>query len=279
MLRSMLIGLDGSPSSDPAVELAIAWAKRFGSLVVGVGVVDEPGLRGTQHEGRINPSYQAAYQQLLTEARHHVEQALEKFAIRCSMEQVAFKLLEDEGQPCERIVTELERYDLLLLGRETHFRHGSEQHPCGTLEQIVRQSPRPVVVVPEHAAPQGEKPVLVAYDGSIQAARALQVFVVTGLAALGQVQVVTIHPDSSIAASQIAERAVEFLRFHDIAAVRVPLTGAGSAGKRLLEKATQDQAALLVLGAYGQPRLAEFFLGSATRTALQETSVPLFLHH
>ena len=42
MLKSILIGLDGSPSSAAAVELGIQWAKRFNALLVGLGIVDEP---------------------------------------------------------------------------------------------------------------------------------------------------------------------------------------------------------------------------------------------
>jgi nucleotide-binding universal stress UspA family protein len=34
-----------------------------------------------------------------------------------------------------------------------------------------------------------------------------------------------------------------------------------------------------VMGAYGQPALREFFLGSVTRRMLTECPVPLFLFH
>jgi nucleotide-binding universal stress UspA family protein len=33
------------------------------------------------------------------------------------------------------------------------------------------------------------------------------------------------------------------------------------------------------MGAYGQPVLREFIVGSATRKALEECPVPLFLYH
>jgi nucleotide-binding universal stress UspA family protein len=33
------------------------------------------------------------------------------------------------------------------------------------------------------------------------------------------------------------------------------------------------------MGAYGQPVLREFFVGSVTRTALGECPIPLFLYH
>jgi nucleotide-binding universal stress UspA family protein len=47
----------------------------------------------------------------------------------------------------------------------------------------------------------------------------------------------------------------------------------------ILDQVRQYQARLLVLGAYGQSTLREFFLGSVTRTVLQHSHVPLFLYH
>ena len=47
----------------------------------------------------------------------------------------------------------------------------------------------------------------------------------------------------------------------------------------ILEQARQLGARLLVMGAYGQPAIREFFFGSVTRTVLKESPVPLFLYH
>ena len=50
-------------------------------------------------------------------------------------------------------------------------------------------------------------------------------------------------------------------------------------GEAILDQARQLDAQLLVMGAYGQPTLREFFLGSVTRTALRKSTIPLFLYH
>jgi nucleotide-binding universal stress UspA family protein len=47
----------------------------------------------------------------------------------------------------------------------------------------------------------------------------------------------------------------------------------------ILEQVQQAHASLLVMGAYGQPALREFFFGSVTRTMLEASPVPLFLYH
>ena len=279
MLRSLLVGLDGSADCAAAIDLGIRWAKQFDILLVAIGVVDEPTIRGSQPAGRIPASYRPAYDQLLKESRRNVEQTLEKFAIRCSEERVACKLLEEEGQPCERILMELQRYDLLILGCKTHFTYGSERRPCVTLEHVLRNSPRPVVVVPQPLSDKKTHAVVVAYDGSLQSARALQSFLATGLSEIGAVHIVSVHAESAVEAARTADHAAEFLRFHDVESVRVPIVAAGSPSKPFLDYATEHNAALIVMGAYGQPRISEFFLGSATCDALQNSSIPLLLYH
>ena len=48
MVRSILIGLDGSPHSETAVQLGVQWAHRFDALLTGLGVVDEPAICGVE---------------------------------------------------------------------------------------------------------------------------------------------------------------------------------------------------------------------------------------
>lgn len=45
MVRSILIGLDGSVYSCSALQLGICWTQRFDALLVGLGVIDEPTIR------------------------------------------------------------------------------------------------------------------------------------------------------------------------------------------------------------------------------------------
>lgn len=132
---------------------------------------------------------------------------------------------------------------------------------------------RPVVVVPRTLG-EGSG-VLVGYDGGVQAARTLQMFVSLGLAALGPVHVVSVDAESSLTAN----RAVEFLRLHDIPAKAHGIESLEAPGSVLVHEATRHGVSLLVMGAYGQPTFKELLLGSATITAVQNSPVPLFLYH
>ena len=48
MLRTILVGLDGSESGHSALKLAIRWSRRYDALLVGMGCVDEPGIHGPE---------------------------------------------------------------------------------------------------------------------------------------------------------------------------------------------------------------------------------------
>jgi nucleotide-binding universal stress UspA family protein len=276
MFRSLLIGLDGSPDGESALELGIRWAKRSDALLVGMGVLDEPGIHGAE-ELLVGESYfHSLNVGLLSETRKHVEQALARAALRCSEAGVTFKELEDVGVPYARIAQQAPRYDLVLLGQRTHFQFGYREAPDDTLAKVLAECPRPVVAVPTPLVADG--PVVVAYDASLQADRTLASFRASGLARGREVHVVSVAPEPK-AAALWADRAVEYLRPHGVEARPHPQASDCPPAEIILGWARRHAAALLVMGAYGQPVLREFFLGSVTRTILKESTIPVFLDH
>lgn len=276
MLRSILVGLDGSEHSDSALELGIRWSRRFDALLVGIGVIDEPGVHGPEEYLVGEAYFHRLNKALLADTRRGVQRSLGRYALRCAEAGVAFKELEDVGTPYVQILKEAQRYDLIVLGRHTHFQFGYEEEPDMTLSQVLAESPRPVVAVPDEL-PDGEA-VLVAYDGSLQASRALAAFEASGLGQGREVHVVSIAEGPKVAALH-AERAVEFLKSHGLTVSACPVDSCCPPAEAILDRARLWGAGLLVMGAYGQPVLREFFLGSVTRTVLEESPVPVFLYH
>lgn len=277
MVRSILAGLDGSAYSRSAVELGIRWARRFDAFLVGLSIVDEPTIREPEAVP-LGAGYfkEEADRTRLKRATRQVEVFLEEFALRCSETGVASKLLEDVGEPHEAILLEAQRYDLILLGQKTFFHFASQEGPCQTLKKVMKNTPRPVIAVPEKLG-DGDA-VIVAYDGSLQAARALCMFQASGLSQLGKVHIVSADSDHDQAVRK-AGRAEEFLRFHEIEAQVHAVATSAAPATVLFDQAKNLHAGLVVMGAYGQSTLREFFLGSVTRTMLEDSPVPLFLYH
>ena len=276
MPKAILIGIDGSVYSTAAVDLGIQWAKKYDSILVGLGIIDEPTIRKPEPV----PIGGSAFKEhrdstLLEAARNNVQQHLDQFAQRCSAAGVDCKLLKDIGLPADKICLEAQRYDLIMLGKQTYYHSESQSRPDETLSQVLQSSPRPVVTVPSQIG--NGNAIVIAYDGSLQAARTLQAFQSQQLVTNEEIHVVSVHTDPVIAARH-ADCAVEFLSFHAIQAKRHVVTSASPA-QILLEQVNRLGAGLLVMGAYGQPKIREFLFGSVTRTVLSETKVPIFLYH
>lgn len=277
MLRSMLVGIDGSEYSMAAVELGIQWAQRSGAVLVGLGIIDAPTISKPEPMPLGGSAYRAHRDaSLLADASHKVERFLEHCARRCAEADVTCQLRQDIGLPAEQILLEAQRYDLVLLGQHTFFHFETQQQPDDTLPMVLKQSPRPVVAVPA-ALPTGQA-VVVAYDGSAHAARALHMLQALELGGSQEVHVVCVDADQEHA-DRCVERAVAFLHSHNIVAQAYARATEAALTHVLLEYMHQVKAGLLVMGAYGRSTLREFFAGSVTRTMLRASPVPLFLYH
>jgi nucleotide-binding universal stress UspA family protein len=162
-------------------------------------------------------------------------------------------------------------FDLVLLGyTDDRVREATP------LFDILKACPRPVVVVPDIAPPEG--PVVIAYDGSLQASRALREFITTGLWRDATLHVASFHDDAS-QAEQIASVATKFLGFHDLRA-QVHTGALKDRPEKLIGNVVKSTgSAMLVMGAYGKPAFRDFFLGSVTKQVLERADVPIFLFH
>jgi nucleotide-binding universal stress UspA family protein len=177
--------------------------------------------------------------------------------------------------PSAQIELESQRYDVVPLGKESHFEFETQSQPDDTLIQVLRHGYRPVVSVPLTLPQTGH--VVVAYDGSAQAACTLQAFEASGLANQQHVHVVSVA-DSRLEAARTADRAVQFLSLHDIDAHAIPLESKGQPADAILDQSERLNADLLVMGAHGRPSIREFFVGTVTRLVLSprdRASVPL----
>jgi nucleotide-binding universal stress UspA family protein len=277
MLRKILVGLDGTSYSAHAVELGLNWARRYNATVSGIAVCDEPTIR------RPEPVPMGAVEfkhwrdeALLVEARQRVHEFLADFSERCTTAGVACEQIEAVGVPHEQIELEAQRHDLVLMGQQTYFHFEVQDYRCETLETVLRHSVRPVVAVPE-PIDRGNS-VVVAYDGSPRAARALQALVGLGLCEADEVFVVAVGSHAE-PLEECTARAVDYLAAHGVSGHSHPVESTSAAAEVLLAQTDELRARLLVMGAFGHSTLREFFLGSVTRSVLRDSTVPVFLYH
>jgi nucleotide-binding universal stress UspA family protein len=280
MLRSILIGIDNTRTGAASQRLGIRWAKRLGAHLAGITIIDDLSIR-LSGEALSEDNYpRRAGATLVVETRQKVTESLRecktRFAERCGEAGVTLHWVDEFGSPHVQILLEAQVHDAILLGQRSHFTYGWNEEPDQTVGKVLQDSPRPVVAVPDSLG-EGES-IVVAYDGSLQAARALLAFESSGLAVGTQVHVVAVDKNRRDAAHR-ADRAIQFLQIHEITATPHVVDTSDSPADAILQQLESLNAGLLVMGAYGQPVLREFLLGSATRTLLKESPVPVFCFH
>jgi nucleotide-binding universal stress UspA family protein len=278
MLKRILVGLNGSEYSRAAGEVAIGLAKKQGAAVVGLGIVDVPHLTGPEAvplgAGAFKMERDAAF---VEAADQRISLLLADFAQQCSQAEVSCQTLKMSGDPEKLMNQEAQRVDLLVVGKKS-----TPESPgmvaSHVLRQTLRNATRPVLCVSEFdSAAFGTAPVLVAYDGSPQAAKALQMFQAIGLASGRDIHLLVVADGSDD--QHNLELAAEYLRAYDH---QVQFTYEESelpASSVILSEARRLNAALIVMGAYGQSPIKELFFGSVTRGVLGESKLPLFLYH
>lgn len=139
-------------------------------------------------------------------------------------------------------------------------------------------SGRPLIVVPYIPVRQEIKTVLVAWDGGIQAARAVS-DALPLLMLARHVHIVTVGREEQRPHHSGRDLARHLAR-HGVGGEVKLLPGEGiNVANMLLSHAADSSADLIVMGGYGHSRLREFVLGGTTREILRSMTAPIFMSH
>ena len=144
-------------------------------------------------------------------------------------------------------------------------------------DAAVFESGRPTLVIGEKLPVGLIDHVLVAWNGSLEASRA----VLGAIPLLHQADRVSIFsaPQYESEGADPADLA-ESLQWHGIRAHLVPgPRHESSTGAALASAAVEQQATLIVMGAYTHSRLRQSFLGGVTKHLLAYAPVPLLMSH
>jgi len=140
---------------------------------------------------------------------------------------------------------------------------------------------RPLLVVPPFSGrtPTPAKPrkIDVAWDGSLEAARALE-YALPLLAFDTRIELLCVEEHGERPKSLNLDGVTEWLAAHAITPQVTTLTPAGKGvGASLLECSEAHEADLLVMGAYGHSHVSEMLLGGTTDHVLKHARRPLLL--
>jgi nucleotide-binding universal stress UspA family protein len=278
MLKRILVGLNGSQYSRAAAEAAIALAEEHHASIVGLGVVDVPHLTAPEAVPLGAGAFKVERDVALVDAADRkISSLLKDFEQQCTAANVSCRALKLSGDPEKLLVREAQGVDLLVMGQKS-IAEGPGRVASHVLRETLRHATRPVLsVCQSNARNWNHASVLVAYDGSPQAAKALQIFHAVGLGRGRDIHLLMVTGNSED--KRTVELAADYLRAYNYQA-HIHLKPSGlPAGEVILAEAKRLQAGLIVMGAYGESPIKELFFGSVTRAVLKDSKRPLFLYH
>jgi nucleotide-binding universal stress UspA family protein len=149
----------------------------------------------------------------------------------------------------------------------------------GLIEAVLFDSGRPLLVVPPGHAAFAARRVLVAWDGSARAARALG-DALPVLRAAEAVELVSVMGEKDLSRLVPGAEAAPHLAHHGVNVTLVNLAAeGGDVAEALRRHAVRSAADLLVMGAFQRSRLREWVLGGVTQSMLKASPVPLLMSH
>ncbi len=270
MIGSILLALDDTPGAIAARDLAFALARQTGAAVTAVLVLDRPHTTGAHEPVPVGGDAFATRRNARLAAAVEAEAEAVLAAARTAAGDLAFDVVRREEAPEPALLAEGAAHDLIVIGRDSTL--GREQAEDGlspTIEALIRDGARPLLVVPPGAAAGAAGPVLVGYDGSLPAMRTLQLFALLGLAREAPVKLLDFSDGGAAAPLHYLER-------HGYAAEGA--AAEGDAHDILLAEARSLPAQLLVVGADEEGGVARLIFGSATARLLRAAPCPVFLH-
>lgn len=279
MIKSILVAVHRSPAAENAMGLAAQLSRSTAARLTSL-YIEDPGrfvyvplLTAATSPILGEPPMMAPLppdQLLAEEARQKQEESdlRASFSRICTKQGFAGKFQVLQGAVDELLLENSRRVDLMMMGYDRGHAAG-----MALLERVLRDSVRPVLVCSDSTRMQG--PLLVAYDGSRHAQRALSAAATLMAAgAYPSLGVVTVgdEPDETASSQEEARAYLEGYTAKVKMLVRVGDRVAG-----ILNAAEEMKSGLIAMGAFGSPAMQTMLQGSITRDVLSGARCPVLL--
>lgn len=210
-------------------------------------------------------------EELARAAVKRIEAAAKSLGVRtgvASPQLKRLKLVED-------FTKETRLHDLCVLDSETQALDVDRD----LIEAALLESGRPLIVVPPKCRDFRAKHIIIAWDGSAKAARALfdalpilrVATTVEVVQVEGEKDLTNIVPGSALAAHLLA---------HNVEIVAKTISARdGDVAEALRRHADRSGADLMVMGGFAHARIRQLILGGVTQSLLRHCPTPLFLSH
>lgn len=148
------------------------------------------------------------------------------------------------------------------------------------VEAVLFHSGRPLIVVPAGRDTFAARHILVGWDGSAQATRAIN-DALPFLRAAKAVELVSVVGEKDLSQSVAGAEFAPHLTRHGVpvTVTDLPVARGGNVAATLRDHAGLTGADMMVMGAFRHSRIREWLFGGVTQSLLKQCPVPLFLAH
>jgi nucleotide-binding universal stress UspA family protein len=283
MLRTILVPLTAGLAGEAVLDTALALARRVNANIRALFILPNPHSvlaylpDAVLAAGMTREIIERETQEAAAEARGRFT----GWRTRNNLPETAggrldasFATWAEQIGEIETVVTRWGRLcDLIVVPRPAS---GAVQPQC-CFDAAVFGSGRPTLVVSDETHFDLTDHIMIAWNGSLEASRA--VFGAMPLLHLAGRVSIFAEPQSDIEDVDPADLA-EYISWHGIRAYPVVSPkDEHAAGAALVAAAREQQATLIVMGAYTHSRLRQSFLGGVTRHLLARAPVPLLMSH
>ncbi len=281
MIRSILLPIADLPLATSARDTAFWLARKDGCRIHALALIDvkafEIPIMGTPDgfmPSVVTPPIQES-QTLLDDMTAMAKERLEQFVRECGAQGIPCSTDIKTGIPGEIIARQAVAHDIVVLSR-SGYSHGAQAE--GRVDPLVphaiRGSIRPVLVSGQRF--NGEvRNVLVAFDGSVHAARALTVAAELGARPGVQCTVATIASSEELG-SELLAPAEAYLYHHGLTPKKQVVIG-NKPSELICGLVESARADILVMGAYGHSPIREMLFGSTTERVLSHCGCTVIL--
>ncbi len=277
MIKSILTPLDGSIYSDTVLQYAIYFSKKLNAPVRVLNVID---IRLT--DLGISPASDSFVPlipsaEFQTESRKILEEKSKRIISKASHilegEGVSYEVNSELGLPVDEICNYAMQNDLVIMGTRGEYEKWNEKFIGATVESVSRQISKPLLLV-DKKFHKFER-ILIGYDGSVHANKALQISAFLAKTFDLSMQVMAVF-DSEENRKAVLEEAEKYLTPYDINFQLRHETG-HAADAIIAAGKDSPVSPLTVIGSYGHSRLKEAIIGSTTVEVMRNAAKPVLI--
>lgn len=276
-MKTLLVSLVHIDHVEDIIETAAFIARKNDSHVIGFFPIPGPTIVAVGHPGGYLPlddRIQKYYRKNAALVRAKFEDRMKKDGLNYEWREINLRV----SDITDSIVIHGRETDLILLSQDNYAGAGSEVDVRIAAETVLAAG-RPVLIVPPL---NGKQPSLaktvIGWNASREACRAAFDSLPL-IKRSNDVHLTWVNPEKTLGKGGKlpgAELAAALAR-HDVKVTTKGLSNRSKPGTALLNYVKEENANLLVMGAYGRSRLNERILGGATETILKKMTVPVLL--